>query len=205
MKFPFALSLVTFAIVMMVGLLQWTIIDLITPFLFLPLLGVVAMFFLGSLVVACRYWATASSAATSWPLRLAPALPTLIHGLALAAVVFFPFTRVWLTVNFHLHKAQRQAVVEKVYRQELQANERDMVAVPPGYGYLSAGGNQLMVRPAEPQPYVFFFTYRGILDNFSGFVYAPGELSPEEFGAIRSEEFFEIQPMAAGWYFVAHR
>ncbi|MBL4954371.1 hypothetical protein JK635_19615 [Neobacillus sp. YIM B02564] len=47
---------------------------------------------------------------------------------------------------------------------------------------------------------VLFFTYRGILDNFSGFVYVPNDQRPykNDFDG----DFKEIEKLDKSWYWV---
>ncbi|MNR19056.1 hypothetical protein D3C85_1358200 [compost metagenome] len=48
---------------------------------------------------------------------------------------------------------------------------------------------------------VFFFTFRGILDNFSGFIYSSSDQEPqqEDFGG----DFKEIKRIDNNWYWVS--
>jgi hypothetical protein len=45
-----------------------------------------------------------------------------------------------------------------------------------------------------------FFTYRGILDNFSGFVYTPNDQTPSK-NAFEGD-FKKIEKMDKNWYFI---
>lgn len=41
-------------------------------------------------------------------------------------------------------------------------------------------GGDVIVHYGKKNASVFFYTYRGLIDNFSGFIYAPNDVKPNE-------------------------
>jgi hypothetical protein len=68
----------------------------------------------------------------------------------------------------------------------------------------SAGGNEIVVERHEGSTYVFFFTFRGILDSYSGYLFVSGDADPKLF-ADMSEPEAEIIEVEEHWYFASHR
>lgn len=73
---------------------------------------------------------------------------------------------------------------------------------------LSMGGNEIIVEGVTKNPYVFFFTFRGIVDKdfdpYSGFLWVPDGGKPEQF-MDANESGTEIVPFSGHWYFIGHR
>jgi hypothetical protein len=67
------------------------------------------------------------------------------------------------------------------------------------------GGNEVVVERHGGETYILFFTYRGILDNYSGFLYVTNGGSPSLFSDLSEEQFTQIVPQEQDWYFISHR
>ena len=67
------------------------------------------------------------------------------------------------------------------------------------------GGNEVVVEEHDDKTYVLFFTFRGVLDNYSGFLYVPDGGSPSLFSDLDEQQFTQIVPLEENWYFVSHR
>jgi len=72
-----------------------------------------------------------------------------------------------------------------------------------GWNSLSLGGNEIVVHQAAEGPYVLFFTFRGVLGHYSGFLYVPEGGSPESYANSNGDRFIEVTPLEPHWYFVA--
>jgi hypothetical protein len=77
-----------------------------------------------------------------------------------------------------------------------------LIHLPDSLGTLSLGGNDIVATREEGDLHVFFFTFRGILDNYSGFMYSEsgGKLEQPDF---RGDTLIESTKMADHWYYVA--
>ena len=63
---------------------------------------------------------------------------------------------------------------------------------------------EIVVEEHNGQRYVFFFTYRGILDNYSGFLFVPAGADPRLF-ADAADPSTVMEPRRTQWFFMAHR
>jgi len=177
---------------------QWNIVEAITQFLALPLIAavwlVVAISTLLSIIHAIRYRREGRSAA----------IPLAICLGAIVAAIFVPFTEIWLRVNFYTKQSAREEIVAQVKNGELLPNvphSSKLISVP-GRGV--SNGDRVIVEGDRSNPYVFFFTFRGILDNYSGFLWVPNGADPAGFGDAK-DPGAEISHFGGNWYFFGHR
>jgi hypothetical protein len=189
------------ALVLLLALaFQWNLIDLLTPLVgglmtglawLLAILGTI-----WSVVYACRHGRKGARAFA----------PLAVSIGALLAAFFVPLTQFWLYANFHFNKTTREEVIAKVMSGDFTPNvahNAKLIALPKTYG-VSMGGNEIVVEGPRDQPYVFFFTFRGILDNYSGFPWVPDGAKPERFGDA-ADPGTEIESFGGNWYFIGHR
>ena len=195
-----ALSVTTSAVLLLVLMFEWSIVDAITPFLLLPLLALVWLSVLASLG-----WALVHGYRQRHDGFMALA-PLLVSVCAIVAAASVPFTKIWLYANFHIDKAARERVVSGVRSGEFKPNvsyNDSLIALPLAH-QVSMGGNEILVQGAPKRPFVFFFTYRGILDNYSGFLWVPSGQNPRQF-LDAAEPGTEIVSYGDNWYFIGHR
>lgn len=127
-----------------------------------------------------------------------------LGALVLARVV--PFTTISIDVNFWMNKAAREYVVEQVRTSALVPNvdhNGHLISLPTGTG-LSAGGDEIVVEGSSKHTFVFFFTFRGIMDNYSGFLWVPEGMTPNEFWDV-AERGTQVIRYGDNWYFIGHR
>lgn len=84
-----------------------------------------------------------------------------------------------------------------VHSGALPVGEYGLTAVPKNYSGVTSGSRDIIVEGSPSKQYVFFYTYRGILDDYSGVVYVPPGLSPSDF-----RDDVEVTPIEGQWYFV---
>jgi hypothetical protein len=180
--------------------LEWTLIDWLTPFLMIPVEAAVWLFFglacLLALVSAFRHRKT--------PRRALAPIVLCLSTLALALTV--PFTAIWLDVNFRWNRADREDVVRRIAEGKLVPNvkhNRKLIALDHERS-ISAGGNQVVVHNTPQGAFVSFYTYRGILGNFSVFVWVPDGATLDDYRRIEGNPV-HVRQLAKNWYFVAHR
>lgn len=179
---------------------QWNIIDTLTLFIGGPLLGLawllVMLTVIWSVAYAYRYRREGATAFA----------PLAVSIVALFLAFFVPFTQFWLYANFHFNKAAREQVVAKIRDGDFKPNvahNSKLIALPKGSG-VSMGGDEIIVEGPRNSPYVFFFTFRGILDNYSGFLWVPDGKRPELFSDVAATGT-EIKSFGNNWYFIGHR
>ncbi|BAU29816.1 hypothetical protein DFP93_112100 [Aneurinibacillus soli] len=176
---------------LLLAILQWELVDFFTPF-FMPVIWLCAVIFF--LVVAI--------ASISIAVKEKVWKPLLVQGVALSLYLFVPFTSIMISLDFYLYKSARQEVIRMVESQELRptvSETSSLIHLPPKYERLSKGGGDIMVKKQGDKYALFFFTFRGMLDNFSGFMYVPSEQFPTDaFGG----GFAEIQEIEKHWYWI---
>jgi hypothetical protein len=177
----------------------WHLIHLVTPFL-MPLL----LLMVWGIFCIIAIWSIIHLLRQGRFRRFKPYIPLLVQLASLVIVITVPFTSIMLDLDFRLHLKKREEVVHKVISGELQPNvahSSSLIRLPREYGYLSKGGGEIMVERSGETIYVFFFTYRGVLDNFAGFMYRSDDSSPRDgdFGG----DFFVKKRLRKNWYYTS--
>jgi hypothetical protein len=111
-----------------------------------------------------------------------------------------------MALNFKWNYTRRMEVVSDVLAGKL-ANAVDgsvggtVVHLPSPYRGVSAGGDDILIFRSDGKTLIFFFDFRGILDNFSGFVYSTDGTKPtnDDFGG----QFFEVEQLRPNWFWAS--
>jgi hypothetical protein len=181
---------------------QWDLIDWLTPFL-MPLVWGVAWLFFG----VASVWTIVHCLAN---LRVwqRSAVPLTICVASLTIVFAVPFTALWVQFDFARKRDARERVVDLVTSGALQPNVEynpRLIRLDSSAPTVSKGGNELVVQRDARGTYVFFYTFRGILDNYAGFLFVPPNGTPATFGDFSEVNATQLVKMADGWYFASHR
>lgn len=181
---------------------QWSLVDRFTPFLMYDAERILGSVFLVALLVAL-------TAVRRWrELGRASLLPAAALAATWLAVQLVPFTDLWLRSEFLLRRSARADVAGRVESGELRPNvahSPSLIALGPGEPLVSRGGNEIVVEEHEGGRYILFFTYRGILDNYAGFLRVPPGGDPARFGDLGETASTQIVPWEPRWYYVSHR
>lgn len=186
------LSLVSSVLVILYEFFKWKIVDIVTEFIMLPILLIVFGFFA---VVTVR--------TVIYLFRNKKWAPIAIQTMTILLVIFFPFTVIVLDLDFKLNKSEREKVIQMVENGTLKPNvshDSTLIHLTKKYQHLSKGGGEIVVEKKPIGYSILFFTYRGILDNFSGFVYVSNDQKPlkNDFDG----DFKEIERLERNWYWV---
>lgn len=186
------LSIISSVIAILFMFFQWKIIDLITEFLILPILLLVFGFFI---YVTVRAIITLFKN-KDWK-------PIVIQVITILILFFVPFNQIILHIDFKMNKAGRERVAKMVESGVLKPNvsyNTSLIHLPKKYEHLSSGGGDIVVEKSSNGYNILFFTFRGIMDNFSGFEYTPNDQKPSK-KAFDSESK-DIEKMDKDWYFL---
>ncbi|MFI8684447.1 hypothetical protein [Rossellomorea sp. NPDC077527] len=186
------LSIVSSAMMVALAFFQWDLVHILTPFL-MPFLWLAVA---GIFLVTAIFSIIALFKKQGWK-------PVLIQAMTVIFIIFFPINKVVLNLDFEKHRKERDAVVKKVMEGTLTSNvsyNDSVIHLPEEYGALSKGGGDIVIDKRNDEMLILFFTFRGLLDSFSGFVYSSSGEKPRsgDFGG----DFIEIEPLAEHWYFV---
>lgn len=178
----------------------WALIDLEPALVFMPLHWVVAP----AILFAVTLWAMAVAFGVKRRGRgaLAPLAVCVVAWILLATL---PWLRLWLAFDFAWKLSERERIVEDIRRGVLGPNvdyNGAMVALGRSYAHVSAGDNEVVLERRPEGPWVLFFTFRGVLNHYSGFLYVPEGGNPETFSDL-SDRRHQVVPYGHGWYWVA--
>ncbi|MFC4801869.1 hypothetical protein ACFPA1_21355 [Neobacillus sp. GCM10023253] len=186
------LSIFSSVLVILYMFFQWKIIDIITVFLMFPVLLLVFGFFIFITVLAI----ITLFKNKDWK-------PIVIQVITILLLLIVPFNQIILDIDFKINKSEREQIVKMVENGELKPNishDSSLLHLPKKYAHLSSGGGEIVVEKSGDAYNILFFTYRGILDNFSGFVYTPND--QKSFKNAFDGDFKEIDKREKNWYFV---
>jgi hypothetical protein len=85
------------------------------------------------------------------------------------------------------------------------ANGVGMISLPNQTPNISAGGNEIETAKRDGKTYVFFYTFRGFLNSYSGFLYVPTGGDPGAFSDVNEEPRAMSDRYDDHWFFVTHR
>jgi hypothetical protein len=181
---------------LLVCFFRWSLVGILTVFVE-PMLEIGVFLVFGASLV----WAAVHALRLFRGLRRNRFTPLLLAIAALGVFIFVPFTKIYLRIDFARHLQARTAAAQQlvVSRASMPPNEREAPDLIPMAG-LSDGGEAMYLRTQTNQM-VFFFTFRGILEHFSGFVYSATDAAPEtdDFGG----NLIEVDHLRPHWYWVA--
>jgi uncharacterized membrane protein len=181
-----------------VDVFQWEIIHVVTPFLMLPLMGVsfaaACVILIICLVQTIRYCGIYGFTG-----------PSLLRLVIITVLIVFLVLSLFLPVADSYEKARFSAFSDTFDHaaQEIKTRYADegTTTLPPQYAFLSRGGGEVMVVGEDKGRAVLFYSYRGIMDNYSVYAYAPDN---NAFCALMDcEDWFEVVPLREHWYFCA--
>lgn len=201
LPFVFWVSVVTSLFILLFTAFQWPLVDFLTPFLLLPIEGVLWLFYL---VVAI--W---SAAHLTWNVQRwrVASLPLLVCIVLFGIVTLVPITQLWVRYNFAMNKLAREDIVRQVFDGTLQPNVAhnfSLIALAADVSYVSMGGNEIVVEKHDEITYVFFFTFRGILNSYAGFIYVPNSGNPALFDDLNEANRTELVPFDEHWFYASH-
>ena len=187
------LSLISSLFVILVSLFQWDLVDIITEFLMLPIwLFVYAFFIIMTIWTLIHLFKK-----RKWQ-------PFVIQLITISLWFLFPFNQVNLDLNFKIDQDKREEVATKIENGVIKPNVSDspsLIQLPKKYTQLSKGGGDIVVETKGKAKSILFFTYRGMLDNFSGFVYNPNDNKPSK--SDFNGDFKQIKKVHKNWYYVS--
>ncbi len=187
------LSLISSLLVILVSLFQWDPIDIITEFLMLPIWLFVYAFFIIMTILTLIHL-----------LKNRKWQPFFIQLITILLWFFFPFNQINLDLNFRIHQDKREEVATKIENGVIKPNvpnSPSLIQLPKEYTQLSKGGGDIVVETKGKAKSILFFTYRGMIDNFSGFVYNPNDNKPSK--SDFNGDFKQIKKVHKNWYYVS--
>ncbi|PZD96978.1 hypothetical protein DNH61_04850 [Paenibacillus sambharensis] len=195
--FMLSISIIGSIVILFQNIFQWTIVEFFTPFIaqFIEIFGYL-IFALCSLIVLI-YFVVGTQRQ-----RTRRGIPILLNMIVLILVIVVPFTSITVNLNFRFNKSEREEVVQMILDGSIRPNvsyNSALIQLPDNYKKLSKGGGEIVIEGNGSDVQVLFYTYRGVIDNYAGFIYtADGGRPNEIFG-----EFIQVEKMGENWFWVS--
>jgi hypothetical protein len=177
-------------------IMQWVLADWLTPFV-VPFAWLAA----GLVFAVCAVWAAIQamiSRGRTWKPGAICVVTILLWG-------FAPFTWWWVRLEYWSHHDARERIVASVQDGSLAPNgDPGVIALGDNWPTVSRGGNDLFIERQSEGTYILFFTFRGILDNYAGFLWVPAGGAPRRFRDLGESARTEIVPLEGRWFWVSH-
>ncbi|PZX08220.1 hypothetical protein C7437_1011344 [Psychrobacillus insolitus] len=192
-KWLFWLSILSCLLLIFLQFFQWNLIEIFTPF-FMPFVWfLVYGFFLVVFIVSII-----------WLFKKKDWKPFVVLIITILLLFLIPFNQIIIDKDFKENKSDRNEVIYKIKDGTFEPNvsyNSSLIHLPDEYEHLSKGGGDIVIEKQSESYSVLFFTFRGVLDGFSGFVYSPNDKKPQldSFGG----DFKEIVKIDEYWYFVS--
>jgi hypothetical protein len=122
--------------------------------------------------------------------------------------IVVPFTELWIGGNYWYYRDARGAVVERVLAGTLRPNvdyNSSLIRLPPGSPHVSMGGNEIVVEEHNGKKLVFFYTFRGILDNYAGFLFVPEGAEPLWYSDLGEPCCTQLEKYSDRWFWASHQ
>jgi hypothetical protein len=133
--------------------------------------------------------------------RLIRILPFGINVITILLLVLVPFRAMGLRRDIQSNFEERLKVVHLIEDGQLLVNNRGMAKLPFYLRHLSKDGGFVKVEKGADGLQVFFFTFRGVLDNFSGILYSSSDVEPQN--GIFGADVKESEKLKDNWYWIA--
>jgi len=195
------LTITISVLVILVVAFQWIIIDWITPFLYPLLFALLIITFSVFFIVNFIHLFKFSEKG------LLVFVPVIYQILTILIILYVPFTNLWLKFDFWYYKDERNEIVQNVKDRELTGNvshNSNLIKLDTKHPLLSLGGNEIVVQERDGLKYILFYTFRGVLDNYSGFLYVPEFGHPTKYSDLDETDATQIIHLEKNWYYVSH-
>lgn len=127
-------------------------------------------------------------------------LPLILSITLIFLIIDRPLSPLFQNIEFSFKLDKREDVARQILNNEIKpSNDRgDLFLVPKKYNKFSlSDGNEVMKIGDS----LFFFTVRGILDNFSGYFFSPSGVEPTNEDVQAT--IIKMQKMNNNWYYVS--
>lgn len=192
--FPLWLIIVTLILWILLCAAQWEIVHVLTPFFMLPFqticFVIAAVIFTVCTVHTVRQWKRGSFS-RSVGIRL------IVVALFILSL-FLPLDDLYEQARFSVLATRFEAAAQEIITAEISEG---VILLPSEFRWLSRGGGEVSVSGAGKNKTVMFYSYRGILSNFSVYAYAPNDQAYRNL--LQYEDWIQMIPVRDGWYFCA--
>ncbi|MEN6339143.1 MAG: hypothetical protein ABFD03_03360 [Clostridiaceae bacterium] len=199
LRAPVIVAAVAVGAWLLIDALRWEIVDYVTVFfitqlLILCLVGAAVTLLVCIIVFIVRLCKRGAKR------RLLYSLLMLLTIGAFVMTNYINVDQVYENARFALLSKRFDAAAEEMLA---EGYDEGWVKLPPKYAGLSRGGGEVHIVGEKKNKVVMFYSFLGILDNFSVYAYAPTVGAYEEMEHYI--DWVQIIPLRQGWYFCASR
>jgi len=129
-------------------------------------------------------------------------IPFLISTITILIIWFVPLTNIAVAWDFNANFKDREEVISMIKTGELASNVsyNRLITLPKEYANLSNGGGEILLEKEGDKLKVLFYTFRGILGDYSGFVYVSDDSEIQE--GDFNKDFLRVEKKKEYWYWV---
>ncbi len=126
--------------------------------------------------------------------------PLVLNLLLIFLLIYQPFSPLLRKAEFSFNLEDRENIVNSIINGEIETtNTRgSLFRIPEEYRSSSLSDGKEVMKMNDK---LLFFTSRGVLDNFSGYVYSPNGVEPTDEDVMA--KIVKKQRMSKNWYFIA--
>ena len=200
-KWIFKLAITSSILLILLEVFWFSIVDVITVFGMPLLSAIIWLFFIACSIASLACLLEFETAGKSC------IKPIAVQIITLLMVIYIPFTALWLKSDYIINKSQRNVIIKEVLSGKLVPNveyNSSLINLGDKHSNISKGGNDIIVENHDDLTYIFFYTFRGILEDYSGYLYVPEGGAPDKFKDLNEVQFTEIKHIEDNWYFVSH-
>lgn len=194
-------SIIMSSLLILLNVFRWELVEVLTVFL-QPFLELI----IGVAFLVILTWSVIYFIKNIYKMKYKAVLPLVINLITIVIVFFVPFTSIIISLDFNLNLEDREKIISMVQSGELKSESLygyNLIQLPEEYKHLSKGGGEIFIEKDGDTLKIFFYTFRGILDNFSGFAYISdnSELSQTDFNG----DFDQIIKKREHWFWGGSR
>lgn len=199
LRAPVIVAAVAVALWLIVDTFQWDIVDIVTPFLFVPLI-IFCLVGAAVTLLVCVIVFIVRLCKRGTKRRLLYSLLLLLTIGAFVMTNYVYVDEIYENARFALLSRRFDAAAEEMLAEGYREGE---YALPRKYAGLSRGGGEVHIVGEGENKAVMFYSFLGVLDNFSVYAYAP--TSGKYTALSQYTDWAQIVPLREGWYFCASR
>lgn len=199
LRTPVIVAAVAVAVWLIVDAMRWEIVWYVTVF-FITQLLILSLVGAAVTLLVCVILFIVRLCKRGVQRRLLYSLLLLLTIGAFVMTNYINVDQVYENARFALLSKRFDAAAEEMLA---EGYDEGWVNLPSKYAGLSRGGGEVHIVGEGKSKTVMFYTFRGVLDNFSVYVYAP--TSGKYMTLSHYTDWVQILPMREGWYFCASR
>jgi hypothetical protein len=187
---------------------EWSATDMLTVFFYPTILSIALTLFAASAAINVIFTILVLSN-TKRVKNIKETNRLMLVPIGISIVTFLlvwlvPFKRIWLDIDFNRYKSEREKVVKEFYVGKIKPspNNPRYIELDSNYPPVSVGGNEVLIENHKGQKCLLFFTLKGALDNYAGFIYVPKDNLIMKNDYMKYD-IIDLKPRGDHWYYVS--